>query len=91
LYTLSIAKLTEKGAKGAVATIPDVTAIPYFNTVTVGAILAAVQKANPQAKDLYISARTTADIGYHYLCATRRYSSRPGSVNLPYQQDWPDG
>lgn len=63
LYTLSIAKLTEKGAKGAVATIPDVTSIPYFNTVTVGAILAGVQKANPAVKDLYISARASADIG----------------------------
>jgi len=62
LYTLSIAKLTEKGAKGAVATIPDVTAIPYFNTVTVGAILASVQKANAQVKDIYISARTSTDI-----------------------------
>jgi hypothetical protein len=61
LYALSIAKLTEKGAKGAVATIPDVTAIPYFNTVTVGAILAAVQSANPQAQALYINARNTAD------------------------------
>jgi hypothetical protein len=74
LYTLSIAKLTEKGAKGAVATIPDVTAIPYFNTVTVGVILAAVQKANPQAKDLYISARTTADI------ATATYAPRAASA-----------
>jgi hypothetical protein len=63
LYAFSIAKLTEKGAKGAVATIPDVTAIPYFNTVTIGAILAGVQKSNAQVKDLYISARTSADIG----------------------------
>jgi hypothetical protein len=36
--------------------VPDVTSIPYFNTVTVGAILAAVQKANPQAQALYINA-----------------------------------
>lgn len=56
LYNLSISKLTSGGQKGAVATIPDVTAVPYFSTVTVGAILAAVQKANPAAKSLYISA-----------------------------------
>ncbi len=62
LYTLSITKLTEKGAKGAVATIPDVTSVPYFTTVTVGAILGAVQKANPQAQALYVNARATADI-----------------------------
>jgi hypothetical protein len=33
LYELAIAKMTANGAKGVVATIPDVTAIPYFNTV----------------------------------------------------------
>lgn len=56
LYTLSIGRLTANGQKGAVATIPDVTSVPYFNTVTVGAILAAVQKANPAAKALYVNA-----------------------------------
>ncbi|MDN5288064.1 MAG: family lipolytic protein [Mucilaginibacter sp.] len=56
LYNLSITQLTKTGQKGAVATIPDVTAVPYFNTVTVGAILAAVQKANPAAKALYVNA-----------------------------------
>ncbi|MEB0222512.1 hypothetical protein, partial [Pseudomonas sp. AB12(2023)] len=45
-----------------VATIPDVTSVPYFTTVTVGAILGAVQKANPQAQALYVNARATADI-----------------------------
>lgn len=56
LYNVSIAKLTQNGQKGAVATIPDVTAVPYFNTVTVGAILAGVQKVNPAAKALVINA-----------------------------------
>ncbi|MBB6110631.1 GDSL-like Lipase/Acylhydrolase [Mucilaginibacter lappiensis] len=56
LYNYSIGQLTKSGQKGAVATIPDVTAVPYFNTVTVGAILAAVQKANPAAKALVINA-----------------------------------
>jgi len=56
LYNLSITQLTKSGQKGAVATIPDVTSVPYFNTVTVGAILAAVQKANPAAKALYVNA-----------------------------------
>jgi lysophospholipase L1-like esterase len=62
LYAVSIAKLTQNGAKGAVATIPDVTSVPYFTTVTIGAILAGVQKANAQVKDLYINARSTTDI-----------------------------
>lgn len=74
LYALSVDKLTSKGAKGAVATIPDVTAIPYFNTVTVGAILAGVQKANPAVKDLYISARASADT------ATTTYTPRPATT-----------
>jgi lysophospholipase L1-like esterase len=56
LDNLLIGTLTAGGAKGVVATVPDVTAIPYFNTVTVGAILAAVQQANPSAKALYINA-----------------------------------
>lgn len=56
LYNLLIGRLTASGAKGVVGTIPDVTAVPYFNTITVGAILAGVQKANPQAKALYINA-----------------------------------
>jgi len=56
LYSLLIGKLTAGGAKGVVATVPDVTSIPYFNTVTVGAIVAAVQQANPTVKGIYINA-----------------------------------
>jgi hypothetical protein len=56
LYELSIEKLTASGQKGVVGTIPDVTSIPYFNTVTIGAILAGVQKANPSVQALYVNA-----------------------------------
>jgi hypothetical protein len=56
VYEASIDSLTAKGAKGVVATIPDVTSIPYFNTVTVGAILATVQKANPSVQAIFINA-----------------------------------
>ncbi|UOE47124.1 SGNH/GDSL hydrolase family protein [Mucilaginibacter sp. SMC90] len=56
LYNLLINTLTAKGQKGVVATLPDVTSIPYFNTVTVAAILAGVQKANPAAKALFVNA-----------------------------------
>ena len=62
LYTALIAKLTAGGQKGVVATIPDVTTIPYFTTITTTAILAAVQKANPAATALYINAKSTADL-----------------------------
>ena len=56
LYNLLITTMTANGAKGVVATVPDVTSIPYFNTVTVPAVLGAVQKANPQVKAIYINA-----------------------------------
>lgn len=56
LYNLSIGRFTANGAKGAVATIPDVTSIPYFNTITIRAILGSVQKANPTVQALYINA-----------------------------------
>ncbi|WDF75650.1 SGNH/GDSL hydrolase family protein [Mucilaginibacter sp. KACC 22773] len=56
LYNVLITTLTSKGQKGVVATIPDVTSIPFFNTITVSAILAGVQKANPAVQALYIKA-----------------------------------
>ncbi|HEY9196130.1 MAG TPA: SGNH/GDSL hydrolase family protein, partial [Mucilaginibacter sp.] len=56
LYSLLIGKLTANGAKGVVGTIPDVTAVPYFSTITISAILAGVQKANPQVQALYVNA-----------------------------------
>lgn len=55
LYSATITKLTATGAKGAVATIPDVTTIPYFNTVTFSAVLAGVKAKVPTVTDLYIS------------------------------------
>jgi hypothetical protein len=47
LYSEVLDKLTVKGAKGIVATIPDVSAAPYFNTVTVAAVLAGVNAVRP--------------------------------------------
>ncbi len=58
LYSALITKLTAAGAKGAVATIPDVSAIPFLNTVTIGALLAGVQKVNPAVQAIYISTAT---------------------------------
>jgi hypothetical protein len=71
LYGLLISKLTEKGAKGVVATIPDVTSVPYFTTITVPAILAGVQKVNPAATALYINALVSvSDTKYAPRAAT---------------------
>ena len=56
LYELSLQALTTGGAKGVVATIPDVTSIPYFNTVTVAAINAEVKQLAPTAPGIFINA-----------------------------------
>jgi hypothetical protein len=72
LYTLLITTLTANGAKGACATIPDVTTIPYFNTVTVGLVLANVQKAIPSVQALYINAANATGT---------TYAPRPATAN----------
>jgi hypothetical protein len=71
LYELLIARMTASGQKGVVATVPDVTSIPYFNTITVGAILAGVQAANPTVKALYINA----------LVSGTTYAPRPATAS----------
>jgi len=58
-YTTLISRLTANGQKGVCATVPDVTTIPYFNTVTEPAVLAGVQKAVPGIQALYINAATS--------------------------------
>ena len=78
LYTVLINSLTAGGAKGACATIPDVTTIPYFTTVTVPLVLGAVQKANPAVQALYINAATnTTDA----TGATETYAPRTATAN----------
>lgn len=56
-----ITTLTGNEQKGAIATIPDITAIPFFTTVTRQALLAAVNAQSPEAgvKDIYIATKTT--------------------------------
>ncbi|WP_017259616.1 SGNH/GDSL hydrolase family protein [Pedobacter arcticus] len=54
LYNALIAKLTANGAKGAIATIPDVSSIPFLTTVTVKALLDGAKKLNPAFQAVYI-------------------------------------
>lgn len=70
LYAYLIGRMTATGAKGVVGTIPDVTSIPYFNTVTVGAVLGAVQKANPTVQAIFINA----------LVSGTTYAPRPATA-----------
>lgn len=54
-----IEKLTVKQQKGVVATIPDVTAVPFFTTVTTKALLtAASAEANKPITALYIQTKS---------------------------------
>lgn len=55
-YAAVTDKLTSTGAKGVVATIPDVTSVAYFNTVTLKTLLAAINAtpAGANVKDIYI-------------------------------------
>lgn len=54
LYSSFLKDLTTNKQKGILATIPDVTAIPYFTTVTRAALLAAVQASAPEVEQLFI-------------------------------------
>ena len=54
LYGLLINTMTAKGAKGVVASIPDVTDVPFFTTVTSVSIQAAVKGTPLYGKDIYI-------------------------------------
>lgn len=54
LYNLAASRMTANGAKGVVATIPDVLSTPYFTTVTLGALLKGVQASAPTVTALFI-------------------------------------
>lgn len=60
LYNLAAATMTKNGAKGVVATIPDVLTTPFFNTVTLSSLLAAVKVSAPSVTALYIRTGTGA-------------------------------
>lgn len=53
-YSAVVAKLVSTGAKGVVATIPDVTTTAYFRTVTLKTLLAAVNATPTGASVKYI-------------------------------------
>lgn len=55
LYNNFVAVLSNKGQKGVLATIPDVTAIPFFTTVTRTSLLEAVQATGANAAEIYIT------------------------------------
>lgn len=88
LYTSLINKLTVSGAKGAVATIPDVTSTAYLNTVKVADLLAAVKKVNSAVTAIYIEtaagprAATSEDLVN--LTFPTSMLGVPNSSSIPY-------
>lgn len=77
LYSNLINFLTANGQKGVVGTIPDVTAVPYFNTVTVSALLGAAKAINPAATAVYIQTGTGAV----------RAATNEDLIRLPFQNE----
>jgi len=77
-YTAHITKLIANGAKGCLASIPDVTTIPYFTTVTYAALLAGVQKSAPTVTALYISALAAVPVP---PLSTGAYTVRAATAN----------
>lgn len=70
LYNLAITRLTGSGAQGVVATIPDVTSLPYLTTITVKDIVAKAQTVFSGLQNLYISALDPATGKYVTRAAT---------------------
>ncbi|WP_316736360.1 SGNH/GDSL hydrolase family protein [Pedobacter aquatilis] len=90
LYSNLINSLTASGQKGVVATIPDVTSIPYFNTVTVAALLNAAKAINPAAAAIYIQTgagavrAATAEDLIRLPFQSSGLFGVPNSAGLPY-------
>lgn len=84
VYNAIIETLTANGAKGVVATIPNVTSIPYFTTVPYAPLPAETIAANPQVELLvglyqFLSAATNGRISPLKL--------EPGQVNALLIED----
>lgn len=92
LYNAVVGKLTATGAKGVVATIPDVTKTAYFNTVTLNTLLSAVRSTpnGGSVTALYIKtgnnvtrAATASDL-FTLTLSSANVIGVPNGVGLPY-------
>lgn len=85
LYNAAVTQLTANGAKGVVATIPDVSSTPYFNTVTFEALKAAVG-----GMDLYIQPgfgaprKATAADKFILPLSSANVIGKPNGAGIPY-------
>ena len=88
-YNTFINELTKGGSKGVVATIPDVTTIPFFNTVTTARLNAAVEaETQGQAKNVYIATKTgprvATDADLFILTFPTSLLGKPNAQQIPY-------
>ena len=78
------------GAKGVVATIPDVLSTPYFTTVTLKALLTAVQASAPTVQAIFIQPGTgaprpaTAEDYFLLPLRAANVIGKPNGAGLPY-------
>lgn len=86
-----VTALTVGDKKGVLATIPDVTATPYFTTVTRAALLAAVNATNPPAPvtNIFIATksgpRAATDKDYFVLpFSSTGLLGKPNEAKIPY-------
>lgn len=89
-YLEFINQLTLKGQKGVVATIPDVTDVPYFTTVTTSALIAAASAAaGVPIAAIYIKTKTNVRPATNKDMFVLPFSSsgllgKPNENNIPY-------
>lgn len=91
-YNAFVKALVGTGAKGVVATIPDVTAIPVLNTLTTARLNAAVEAATQgQAKNVYIATkkgpRVATDADLFMLTFPTALLGQPNEAGFPYGID----
>jgi hypothetical protein len=85
LYSDAVNRLTSKGAKGVVATIPDVVSTPYFNTVTLAALRAAVGGAVLYVQPGTGDARAAEPTDKFVLTLTSaNLIGKPNAAGFPY-------
>jgi lysophospholipase L1-like esterase len=90
LYNSAADKLISTGAKGVVATIPDVLSTPFFRTVTLSTLLAAARASNPNVNALYIQTGTgtvraaTANDYFVLTLSSANVIGVPNAAQLPY-------
>ena len=80
-YTQVISQLTANKQKGVVATVPEVTSIPFFTTLTTDSISKIIKAVNPGFAGLYITASSTANVGASY---TTRLATGSDLFNLSF-------